>query len=137
MTTLIAVPVSADISDDQFIAVGTGPLWWEGLGITQAGSACDPEGDLQGVDGYWYDLEAHGVSGAGFEFLLTTEDPMDVDAVFYDDGCGLLEEVGACFIGPLEEPPLCQQESGPVPDGAAYLLIQNFAGSGTYQLTVS
>lgn len=139
MTALAAVPASAnEFSDDQFLAVGTGPLWWEGLGISEQ-AACDSGSDLQGIDGYWYDLGAEGVSGTGFEFLLTTDDPMDVDALFYDSDCGQVAVVGDCFVATGLDDPLgdCQEESGPVPDNAEFLLVQNFAGSGTYQLTIS
>lgn len=147
MTAIAAVPTGSashgTYSDEQFIAVGTGPLWYEQAhaAITQQ-AECDPSSDLQGIDGYWYDLEAEGIGvGDAHDFLVTTDDPMDVDVLFYDDSCGLVHVVGNCFIstGLGDNDPLgdCQEESGPVPEQAAYVLVQNFLGSGTYQLTIS
>ncbi len=142
ISAFAAVPASANhgtFNDEAFLAVGTGPLWWEGLGITEQAN-CDAGSDLQGIDGVWYDLEAEGISGTGHDFFLTTDDPMDVDALFYDADCGQVEVVGACWIESGVDLPIlgnCQEESGAIPDDAEFLLIQNFLGSGTYQLTIS
>jgi hypothetical protein len=91
----VAIPSHAD---PVFTKSGTilvaGPSGRVVGGVTEIASPCmgsvDPDvpaGATQGVDGYWVELPL-GLDGRAAH--LTANAPNEVDAWFYDEGCGLI-----------------------------------------------
>lgn len=99
-----------------------------GVGAAELGAACDTDSDLNGVDGQW-----HNITGfAEHEFELTMDDTLDVDVFFYDADCSWInaDSTGAeGFVG--------QTEDGTVPANAAFAVVNGWAGTGSYTLTIN
>ena len=89
-------------------------------GITEAVDACNPEGDTQGLDGYWIAItpgQTLTATPTGAGAAIT-----DLDVWFYDAGCNGLFEASPADVGPGVA------ESAPIPEVAAWVIIDLFAG---------
>lgn len=92
---------------------------------------CDVTSPFNGLSGYWYDLASNGMAGAGHSFLLSSDDPLDIDPYFYDVNCDFISNGGAAMGG------IGVAETGTVPPNAAFLLVWGALGHGTYELTLA
>lgn len=95
-------------------------------GVTATLAPCDPGSASQGVDGYWFDI-GHEPPGATYTLAVATT--LDADLVFHDSACNFLTHDGATSG-------LGATLTGVVPAGADWVLVDNFAGSGAFTLTI-
>jgi subtilisin family serine protease len=95
-------------------------------GVVQTAAACNPASPLNGLDGVWYNI-----AGAGSSFSLTMDATLDVDVYFHTASCARVGgSIGAQgFLGATE--------AGTVPSGAAFAIVNGFAGTGTFVLTLT
>jgi hypothetical protein len=99
-----------------------------GAGVTERGAACDTESGLNGVDGQWYAIDGFG----DHDFELTMDDTLDVDLYFYTAGCDFVNadaDGAEAFLGGTED--------GTVPSEAAFAVVDGFAGTGGFTLSIS
>ncbi|PSG98256.1 hypothetical protein BRD56_01290 [Thermoplasmatales archaeon SW_10_69_26] len=99
-----------------------------GVGVTELGAACDTESELNGVDGQWYAIDGFD----DHDFELTMDDTLDVDMYFYTTECEFIDDGfdGAeAFLGGTED--------GTVPSEAAFAVVDGFAGTGDFTLSIS
>lgn len=126
VTALSMVPAHASFSESGTIAVANPASRVLG-GATEITNPCgapDPDlGSLQGVDGYWITLPE---GAAGLTATLTANAPNDVDAWFYDEGCGLMPSP---YPMATTDPAPNGDEQGVIPDGAFYVVIDLYAGA--------
>lgn len=91
---------------------------------------CSPGGTFDDVDAEWWDIAGFG-DGEHF-MVLQLDATLDADAEFYDASCG--------FIGTGEAATSCASFRWPetciVPDGAAYVAIRGWLGTGSYSFTI-
>lgn len=128
---LSALLAAAAPAHAEMILVGN-PATAVGAGVTEFVGGCDPASPVQGIDGYWYDIAGK----AGAPATLTMDPTLDVDAYFYDSACTYLDAttsdgspiMGAGFIG--------ETEHATVPDGARYIVVNGFAGTGNFTLAI-
>lgn len=113
---------------------------WTPAHITNQFARCDPDSELNGLDGIWYDIDGFG----GHTATLT----MDPDALFkvhwYDESCKFT------YTGDLESPWLCvgvcvsedprdlgKTVTGAVPEDARYAIVDLYYGAdATFTLTI-
>lgn len=111
---------------------------WTPAHITNQFARCDPESDLNGLDGVWYDIEGFG----GNQATLT----MDPDSLFevhwYDESCtytGALESPWLCVAVCLTEDPreMGETVTATVPEDARYAIVDLYYGAdATFTLTI-
>lgn len=123
--TLAATPLAAADTYSGSILVGH-PVTAVIGGVTENAEPCTPGGATAGIDGVWFDIGDVG----GMAFSLTMDDTLDADVWFYTASCAFIDSnVGALAgFGTLE--------SGAVPAGAKFAVVDGFAGTGGFQLTV-
>lgn len=111
---------------------------WTPAHITNQFARCDPESDLNGLDGVWYDIAGF----AGHQASLT----MDPDSLFevhwYDASCtytGAVESPWLCVAVCLPEDPreMGETVTATVPDDARYAIVDLYYGvDATFTLTI-
>lgn len=110
------------------IVAGHPATWFVG-GVTEIVAPCEENSTFDGIDGVWFNISGSD----GLELILIPDLTLDADAWFYDAGCDLLDGE----IGVLDEGLIGVPVSGFVPSGAAWVIIDGFAGSGNFEFTIS
>lgn len=123
---LIAAPAVSAQTYSGSILVGHAVTGLAG-GATEIFEACTPDGELAGVDGVWFDIG----TGDNRTFALTMDSTLDADVYFYDAGCSYISDYSGAqnFLG--------EAEAGIVPEGARFAIVDGFAGTGAFELTIS
>ena len=138
LAAVATVPASAGHGTGDFVATGTILVGNAGTraigGVTEIGSPCMgsidqdvPDGVFNGVDGVWIQLPA---GAAGHEATLTADEPNDVDAWFYTDGCALLtSSTPDAYSMTTTDPEPNGNEEGVIPEGAGWVAIDLYVGA--------
>lgn len=81
-----------------------------------------------GIDGQWFDLQ-HEAPGS--HAILDPDDALDADAWFYTASCEFINNdvLARQFVGVTE--------AGTMPSGAAYVVVDGYAGTGNFTLTIT
>ncbi|HEX9712735.1 MAG TPA: hypothetical protein VGB52_09325 [Actinomycetota bacterium] len=138
-TVVVAALASAGVGHaDPVVLEGSIQLGTLGvLGESRASAACDPAGDGNGFDGVWFALDA--LDGAAAELTLG-EATSDADVYFFDAECTQIDYTAMAvnFIAAGAGPFTTNTETGEVPEGSAYVLVEGFFGVGiTFTLTLT
>ena len=123
--SLAAVPAIADeYSGSIFIGH---PVTAVAGGIDENLGGCNGIAD-PGIDGQWFDLRNEA---PGSFAILDPDDSLDADAWFYTASCGFIDDdvLARQFVGAAE--------TGTVPAGAAYVVVDGYAGTGNFTLTIT
>jgi hypothetical protein len=135
----VAAPALASHTATDFVATGTILIGDPGTrvigGVTEQGSPClgsiDPDvpaGLAQGVDGFWIALPE---GSGGHAATLTSTAPNDVDAWFYDEGCGLIQPAADpnAYSMATTDPVPNGDEAGTIPANAAFVAVDLYVGA--------
>lgn len=98
------------------------------FGVSEHAAACNPGGPGDGIDGQWWNIGGFG-DGA-HTLTLSMAASIDVDAYFYTGSCDFIHDDSACATS--ASPEVCT-----VPSGAAFMIVNNFSGSGSYSFTIA
>lgn len=138
-TIVIAALASAGIGHaDPTVLSGSIELGTLGVvGETRATGACDPASDANGFDGVWFAID--GLDGAAAELDLG-EATSDADVYFFNAECTQIDytDMASNFIAAGAGPFTTNTETGEVPEGSAFVLVEGFFGVGiTFTLTLT
>lgn len=113
---------------------------WTPAHITNQFARCDPESDLNGLDGVWYDIAGFG----GHTATLTMDPHALFEVHWYDERCrftytGGLDSpwlcAGVCVSGDPRE--LGKTVTAVVPDDARFAIVDLYYGAdATFTLTI-
>lgn len=130
----LAQPASAaTFTEEGTISYGN-PLNRNIGGVTEIVTPCDPQGGLQGFDGWWIKLPSGSV---GKQAALKSSG-VDTNVYFYDgSGCG--------FVSNSDDPnalgmatDLTPDEQGTIPNGAAWAIVDLIVGyEATFTFSVT
>jgi hypothetical protein len=98
------------------------------FGASELTAACEPGAETDGIDGKWFEIS----NFAGGDFVLDPADTLDADAYFYDADCGFVD---AGLDGAEEG--LGAAEDGQIPDEASFVVVDGFAGQGSFDLMLT
>jgi hypothetical protein len=125
----LSLPAGADhavFTRTDTVTVGN-PASAEVGGVTEIVAPCDPAAPENGLDGIWYDIQGFEAHTA----TLTMGANADFDGWFYDASCTYIVDSSLAhgFFGTTE--------TAPVPAGAAYIIVDLYAGANeTFTLTI-
>lgn len=107
-------------------------------GLTENLSPCDPAGAA--IDGIWFDIAGHEGDAAVLTLTGPNAAASDADAYFYTAECARIAYTAMAqqFIGLGAGPFVTNTETGTVPEGAAFAIVNGFFGASIgFELTLT
>lgn len=120
---LLALGATTAAAEEGSVLVGH-PATFVAGGVSE-NLGCPAGGDARfdGIDGAWFAIPETTAS-----IIIDPSATLDADGFFYTADCSFIEEVTLAQAG------LGSQERGNVPEGAAFVVVDGFVGTGSFTI---